>query len=116
MYRKLSALLLAVVVMTFAMASDAFAQLNCQVDNNSPVTITIVLQGSCPGPPASLWITPTYVIPAGGSIIIPILAPPCVFSSATVNGTDYLVGYSGPMAPPNPPSYIRLLTTWIQIW
>lgn len=105
MYKKISTLLLAAVVMTLTMAGEVFAQ-NYGASNLSTVPVTISVQGTCPGGIA--WITAPVVVAPGAAIIIPIPPPPCVVTGVVMNGVFYPVGYSGPTAPPNPPNRIRV--------
>ncbi len=102
MNRKLLALFLGVILMTLTVASDAFAQ-NYNVQNNSPVPISVSVQGICPGPPPLSWVSPVFVIPPGGVILIPIPPPPCYVTDINVNGVSYAMGYNGPTMPPPPP-------------
>lgn len=115
MKRNVSILLFAVVVMLVGISSNAIAQQQLYgVTNNSPVAITISVVGSCGG--GLLWITPATVVPSGGTAIILIPNPPCAATGVVMNGTFYAVGYAGPVAPPNPPTRIRVGANRTVVW
>lgn len=114
MHRKLSALLLATVIMILTMAGNASAQINYDVTNNSPVAIDVVLSGFCPGPPPILWVSPKTLLPGETHrFIIPL--PPCTWSIG-VNGVTYPLGYNGPITPPNPPTTIIVGATRTEVF
>lgn len=115
MNRKLFALLLGALLMTLTIASDALAQ-TYDVQNNSPVPIRVSVQGTCPGPPPVAWITPVYVIPSGGLLMIPIPPPPCIVTDISVDGVWYAMGYNAPAIPPPPPSWIMVNPMNAVVW
>lgn len=106
MYKRISTLLLAVVVLTLTLAGEVFAQANYGASNLSTVPITVSVQGTCPG--GLGWITAPVVVPPGGAVLIPIPPPPCVVTGVIMNGVFYAVGFAGPTVPPNPPNRIRV--------
>jgi hypothetical protein len=109
MNRKISALFLAMIVMMLTMAGRAAAQFNYDVTNDSPVSIDVIMSGTCPGPPTSAWIATKTILPGQTyTFIIPL--PPCTWS-IEVNGVTYPLGYNGSVAPPNPPSWITVNAT-----
>lgn len=104
MYKKISILLLAVVVMTLAMAGNAFAQVSYDITNNSPVSVSVTMGGLCPGP--TLWTSTKLIAPGlTQTFVIPSVA--CTWS-ISVNGGVFIVGDSKPLPPPNPPSWITV--------
>lgn len=115
MYRKMSTLLLAVIVMTLTMSVAAFAQYS--VSNNSVATITISLQIACPGPPPISYITAPVVVSPGVVVLLPTPPPPCGVTYVIVNGTSYYpMGYNGPATLPNPPTWVTVTSTGATIW
>lgn len=117
MYRKISMLFLAVIVMTLTMTGSALAQVYYGVVNNGAVSFTISLQVSCPGPPPISFITAPVTVPPMVGMIIPMPAPPCTVTHVIINGTSYYpVGYNGPINPPNPPFWIQVSSTLTTVW
>lgn len=115
MHRKLSALFFAAMILTLAMAGTAFAQVNYGVGNNSPTTVTITIQGTCPGPPVTPWSVSTTLLP-GATALLSIPGYPCVVTGAVVNGNFYPVGYNGPANPPTPPNNVRVTIARTLVW
>lgn len=115
MSKHVSTLLVAVVLMVLGISSNAMAQQQIYgVANNSPVAITISVSGTCGG--GLGWITPSVIVPAGGTVVISIPNPPCAATGVTMNGVFYPVGYAGPVAPPNPPTRIRVGANRAVVW
>lgn len=111
MHRKLSALFLAAMILTLAMAGTAFAQVNYGAGNNSTVPVTITVQVACPGS----WSTSATLAP-GATTLFSIPAYPCAVVSVIVNGNTYPVGYNGPANPPNPPNNVRVTIARTLVW
>lgn len=117
MYRKISTLFLAMLVMMIAMAGTTLAQTYYGVVNNSAVSFTISLQVFCPGPPPLSYITAPVTVPPMVGMILPISPPPCGVTHVIINGTSYYpVGYNGPLNPPNPPVWISVTSTLVSVW
>lgn len=115
MNRKISTLLLATIIMMLAVASNVLAQ-NYSVYNGSPVTVTVYIQGTCPGPPPTTWVLGPFTILPGGGISPPVPPPPCMITDVTVNGILYPVGYDGPAFPSNPPTWVIVNPFRTIIW
>lgn len=117
MYRKISTLLLVVTVMTIAMTVSTFAQGAYAFSNNSAVPVTVAFQIFCPGPPASSYSTTPVTVPRMVGMLLPIPPPPCQVIYVIINGSYYLIGYTGP--PLNPPSWliwINVTPTITDVW
>lgn len=100
--KKFSLLIIAAVVFTLGMASEAYAQY--WIGNGSPVGITAQVYVNCGG---VISLVPAAPIGVAPGTVAPIFIPAgCTVVGARINGTGYPMGYNGPAAPPNPPTTI----------
>jgi hypothetical protein len=106
MTRKYSVLLLAAILLTIGTITEVFAQVQIYgVSNRSTVTVTVAVSGTCGG--GLSWISLPVSIAPGASHAFTVPSG-CPVNQVILNGTGYPVGYSGPVAPPNPPNFIRV--------
>lgn len=93
----------AICAILLAVFAGTEAQAYC-VTNNSPVVIpggAVVVRTTCgtfvmpPLPPGATWCTP-------------MLPPSCTVLGILYRGVYYPMGYSGPVPPPNPPSFLTV--------